>query len=68
MHKCDMERHFMGRRRRLGLVVPVAEQGHEEQGSPEDEVGHGDDDEHLDPGQPFTFHLGQVRFDTLRIW
>ncbi len=47
----DVQRHFVRRRRRLRLVVAVAEQRHEEQRAPKDEVGHRDDDEHFDTGQ-----------------
>ena len=41
-------------------VVAVVGQGDHEQGAPEDQVGHGDHDEHLDPGDALGLQLPDV--------
>ena len=58
VYKCDVQCHFVWRRRRLCFVVAVAEERHQEERTPEDEVGHRDDDEHLDASKSFVLHLG----------
>ncbi len=52
-----LKRHLVWRRRRLGFVVAVAEEGDEEERAPEDEVRDGDHHEHLDAGQALAFHF-----------
>ena len=44
------------------LPIPV-EEGHKEQRPPEDEVGHCDHEEHLDPGDPIPLHPLDVHPD-----
>ena len=57
MDEGDVKRHFVWRRRRLGLVVAVAEERDEEERAPEDEVRDGDDHKHFDAGQALALHF-----------
>ena len=41
-------------------VIAVVGQGDQEQGAPEDQVGHGDHDEHLDPGDALGLEVPDV--------
>ena len=47
------------------VPVPV-EEGDEEERAPEDEVGHRDHEEHLDPGHPLLLHPLDVVADPVR--
>ena len=49
------------------LPAPV-EESDEEERPPEDEVGHSDDEEHLDPGHPLPLHPLDVLLDVAGGW
>ena len=64
-----VERHLVGHGL-LGvypLPAPV-EESHQEERSPEDEIGNGDDEEHLDPGHALLLHPLDVGSDPVRRW
>ena len=67
MHKGHMQSDLMGGGRVFSFVVRVGKEGNQEEGTPEEEVGDGHDEEHLHPGHPLpvdplqvVLHLTQI--------